>query len=189
MVRANDARNHITLYAYDARGNRTSVQDEVSGGGVVLGFISEPGEQDIYQFNGTAGQWIFFDSLASDADDIRVTLTSHNGLLVINFADEDNDIGFLRLPETGIYQLLLFGNGNATGDYNFRFYTPPSTVAPLTLGQPVTGTIEVPGEVDEHTFQATVGDRLVFDSLFADADDLRVNLIDPNGVYRLNFLD
>ena len=175
-----DGRGRITLYEYDTRGNVVSVHDENSGGTVVIGALTESGEQDVYEFMGVVGQRIYYDALPSASDDLRMRLLGPSGQ-TLSFDHDEANHGPFTLAEAGTYRLELLGNNGATGDYAFSLYEPPINFAPLTFGTDITGTIDLPGELDVFTFTATVGQRIFYDALTSAEDDLRVRLISPTG--------
>ncbi|MGN6548033.1 MAG: hypothetical protein ACTHK7_23565, partial [Aureliella sp.] len=175
-----DARGHLKLYEYDSRGNLTSERDENSGGGSIIGAIATPGARSVYTFTGKVGQKIFYQGLSSAPDDLRVQLLSPSGDSLYFNHDEASG-GVFTLDQDGKYQLEFSGNGNATGDYHFRLIEPKVSVAPLTIGSDVTGTIDVPGDLDVFTFDATPGQKIVYDGLASANDDLRVQLVSPTG--------
>jgi hypothetical protein len=90
------------------------------------GNIERPGAVDIYTFRGSAEQSVFFDVLGECGPPwLRWTLESAEGDPV--FANETlsaaglcHDVGPVRLPSTGDYELRAFGDGDATGAYRFR---------------------------------------------------------------------
>ncbi|MCO6459521.1 MAG: hypothetical protein J5I93_29765 [Pirellulaceae bacterium] len=147
--------------------------------GETSGTLDSPGENDVFTFEGTVGQRLYFDALDNDPDGLNIQLLSPLGASTNH--DEDVNLGPIVLGETGTYQLTVFGSGDATGDYRFRLGNAPLQRAALALGAPLTGTIDVPGEVDQFTFQAMAGQRLFFDSLVSDPDALAVALRDPLG--------
>src|SRR5205814_760497 len=68
--------------------------------------------------------------------------------------------------ETGTYTLTVGGLSGQTGAYQFKIWDVPATTytTPITLSQPVTGSITIPGQQIGYTFNATAGQQLWFDS-------------------------
>ena len=109
---------------------------------VVTGTISEPGETDIYQFTGVAGQQIWFDGIESTDSDIEVALVSPSGDRIFQRLDIDQDSSTLfTLAESGQYFLVINNDTilsrSVIGDYSFQVLeiTPN-----LTLPNDITGT-------------------------------------------------
>ncbi|MEO8428922.1 MAG: PA14 domain-containing protein, partial [Verrucomicrobiota bacterium] len=115
-------------------------------GATVNGMISNPGEQDLYTFRGTAGQRLYYNALDRDFDAIAVRLVSPGGTVVHLSANADSDVGPFTLVEDGNYTLILDGNGSTTGDYSFRLIDVDQAPAkPLTLDTTVgIGLVPVP---------------------------------------------
>lgn len=180
IVSVTDGRGHVELYEYDAHGNLASIRDENSGGSQVLGSIASLGERDIFEFHGGIGDRIIYDALSSNGDDLRVQLLSPSGKSVF-FGNDDANAGPFTLSEEGTYRLELFGNNNATGDYAFSLFAATKTSAPLPLGQEVFGDLQVPGDLDTFTFDGRIGQRLYYDGLASNSDDLRAQLVSPTG--------
>ncbi len=170
VTRSTDARGNITLYTYDARGNLLTVEDPISaaGGGEVAGTITEPGELDVFTFEGTAGQVVYFDTLDGDTDGIATQLRSPSGrslLSIFSFNGNipDFDRGPIVLPETGTYRLEI-GGTEFTGDYRFRLLDL-ANAPEITLGATVNA--QLPSGLHAHLyrFTGTAGQQLTFDSL------------------------
>src|SRR5262249_31955004 len=90
----------------------------------------------------------------------------------ILFAIGSNDSETVTLPLTGTYRVLVEGfdpqpdaSYTLTGDLlgNVTITPPPST--PLTIGDPVSGDISAPGEVDRYAFSLDTARVLNFDAL------------------------
>ena len=86
------------------------------------------------------------------------------------------------LTQPGAYLLALFGNSANPVPFSFRVVTFDITTNPLTLGATVTGTIAEPGELDVYTFTGAPGQRLLYDALDADFDQIYASLKAPSGV-------
>jgi hypothetical protein len=67
---------------------------------------------------------------------------------------------------------MVEGNVNQTAeaDYSFTVFPVGDTAAPLTIGQPVTGTLATPGSTNEYDFTVTQPTTVLFDSLTNRAD-------------------
>ncbi len=71
----------------------------------------------------------------------------------------------MNLLETGEYQLIVDGSGtDITGDYSFRLLDLASATN-LNFDTPINETLEPGTETDLFQFEATAGQRLLFDDL------------------------
>src|SRR5262249_49915073 len=95
----------------------------------------------------------------------------------------------VTLPVTGTYRVLIEGFDPRDASYtltadllgNVPVNPPPST--PLTIGDPVSGDISAPGEVDRYTFTLDTARVLAFDALsgFDNGGGLNWSLRGPDG--------
>jgi len=136
--------------------------------GVVYGgAIDVPGQEDVFAFNGTAGQTLYFDALQNTFGPVNARLVQPNGSTIRFFGAFDS--GPFTLPVSGAYRLIFDSPGaEITGTYQFR-------LADVVLGLPVgpgsslTGTL-APGLLAEiFRLDATAGQFLFFDSQLATA--------------------
>ena len=168
-------------YLLAARGSSTEAADysfsfnlltpetttqELALGNVVSSNISESGEEDIYTFEGTVGQTVYFDGISSDSSVIYSRLISPSGQNVFNsnFHRVDSDRTPVTLTEAGTYQLEIDGNRETTGDYSFRLLDVADATA-LTPDTETTGTLAVSNTSNLFTFDAQAGERFYFDEL------------------------
>ncbi|WP_353929182.1 putative Ig domain-containing protein [Okeanomitos corallinicola TIOX110] len=141
-------------------------QTTLTIGEVVTGSLSEAGEKDVYLIEGTAGQRIWFDGLASDSFNIDVRITSPTGQTLINNLDANRDSGMLTLPETGTYSIVVNGD-DFTGDYSFRVLDEDNANS-LTLDTNFTSTIEPGSGTEIYTLEGTSGQELLFGMIAVD---------------------
>ncbi|MGL5872983.1 MAG: Ig-like domain-containing protein, partial [Xenococcaceae cyanobacterium] len=90
-------------------------------GSTVSGEITKKGEQDSYTFTGEAGQQLFYDAIGGNYFTVRVY--DPNGVQIISHdsrGDRAPDNG-LTLTMNGTYKVVVDGNGEDTGSYQFRF--------------------------------------------------------------------
>ena len=103
-------------------------------GEIITGSLSEPGETDIYQFSGTAGDQIWFDGLEDSNPGFTVSLVSPLGKRILGrqFFTFDTTTP-ITLSESGTYSLVVASGdssvsepGRVTGDYSFQVleFTP-----------------------------------------------------------------
>ena len=152
----------------------------------VTGRIDIRGETDTYTFDATTGDDLFFDVISLDGGECRFVnldwaVTAPSGATVYDQSMTSctiGDAGPLTMLETGTYTLVVDGRGDVTSDYTFEIVTVPADVpTPITVDTPVTGRIDIRGETDTYTFDATTGDDLFFDVISLDGGECRfVNL-------------
>ncbi|MEG5045908.1 putative Ig domain-containing protein [Microcoleus sp. B4-C1] len=142
-------------------------------GRAVSGTIGEAGERDEYTFAGTPGQRVYFDSQGASNSNIRVKLVSPGGAEFsnntwnpansnANWNAANTDWPPATLTESGTYRLVVDGDNNATGNYNFRL-SDIARAASLIVGTPTLGTLDPGNEVELYKFRGTAGQRLNFD--------------------------
>jgi hypothetical protein len=104
----------------------------------VESYVYSPAEHDLYRFAGAPGQRLYFDGL-TNAGGLNAALFAPSGVQVFSVAvDQDN--GPVTLAESGTYTMVVYGSGQATGDYGFQLLD--AAAAPLLAAQTtVTGTL------------------------------------------------
>ncbi len=144
---------------------------------------------DTWSFSGAAGGAI---TLSVHGDDFNASLQviAPGGALLAEDDDSgpgaDPSIQQLVLPEDGLYQAIVRGEGGATGRYTLG----------LTLGQPAAGPPNTDGGFlrydtavrdqvsggadDEWVFEGAQGDEVTI-SLYSDEFDTELALLDPDG--------
>jgi predicted RNA-binding protein associated with RNAse of E/G family len=155
----------------------------VTPGTPFSGGLTPPNETDVYRFDATAGQRVYFDVQArTGAGSTHWRLYDPNGNFVFNSQSFTQDVDVLPLPLTGAYTLLVegryFETAAATYTVNVQPVTDSTTV--LSLGSTTAGQIAVPGERDAYTFDLAAAATLYFDSLASDSE-LRWTLTGPGG--------
>ena len=136
---------------------------DVSLGETVAETIFLAGEDEIFTFNGTAGQRLFFDGLSENSG-FRSRLISPSGIQLFNIDSTDDREPF-SIIESGTYQLIVDGGSrNNTGDFSFRLLDL-ANVPTVALDTTIEDTIELAGESDIYQFQGIAEQRLYFDSL------------------------
>ncbi|MEG4293357.1 DUF4114 domain-containing protein, partial [Microcoleus sp. D2B6] len=140
-------------------------------------FGSSRRETQVYKFQGTEGNYLYFDVAAGDPYNYYY-LYSPDGKR-LNYQGLTSDYE-LALPVTGEYALVLSGQDRPNNNYEFKAVTPELTTVPLTLGQTISQNITEAGEKDTYTFDGKVGQKLFFDGL-AGNSNLVAQLYDPFG--------
>ncbi|MBI4327311.1 MAG: hypothetical protein HY674_18915, partial [Chloroflexi bacterium] len=129
----------------------------------------------ILRFDGAAGQRLFLDGLSAEASSYLGLYSPNNQLM--NYTSTASDFR-QTLTQTGQYLLVLTGNNTSDVTFSVRIVTPGTTTTALALGTPVSGNLTEPGEEHRYTFASTAGQRLYYDALETDFDDVRVMLLD-----------
>ena len=134
---------------------------------------------DVYRFNGTNGQRLYFDAMPTNSVNATWALFGPNNQMLGQVGlHQDFE---LTLPQTGSYLLIVNGGTIPPVSYSFRVVTPSTVVSNIALGATVTGTFLKPGDEHRFAFTGTAGQRLFYDALDADFDAITVSLYDPAG--------
>jgi hypothetical protein len=133
----------------------------------------------VYRFTGTAGQRLFFDGTGTNAGIWRLYAPDNSA--PFSYANLDGDFE-ATLPQSGTY-LLVAGNLNETNaaSFSYRIGTPTTTTNALTFAATVNDILSEAGEEDRFTFTATVGQRIWYDALQSDYENLTASLVAPSG--------
>ncbi|BCL35091.1 Ig-like domain-containing protein [Nostoc sp. MS1] len=171
----NNATGNYSFRLLDA-----SAAPTITLGTTVTNTLNPGLETDVYRINGTAGQRLFFDSLATASGASWYLYNSGNQYITGSSLSSDFET---TLTNTGTYLLVLDGNNsNGNTNYSFKVTNPPTTTTALTLSNTVTSTISQPGETDEYTFTGTAGQRLYYDGLINNnTSTIYAQLISPSG--------
>jgi RHS repeat-associated protein len=147
---------------------------------VVTGTIGVPGEIDRYEFNGSAGQRVYFDSISGRDSNLRWSVTTPAGDVL--FSTTVDDVDTHVLPADGTYTVTLRGQTDRTGNHSFELVSVPD---PVTLAinpdEPVSGQISIRGEFDVYTFMGIAGQTLFFDVISGGSTNLLWNVRSPSG--------
>jgi hypothetical protein len=127
--------------------------------------IGEPGEKDIYTFNGTAGQRLFLDGIA-DSGYKSLRLTSPSGVEILSGVPTSQDRDLLALSETGTYRVEVDApttspEANKIGSYSFRFLDA-GAAAPIALNAPAQTWTVGANQTRLLQFTGTAGQNLYF---------------------------
>ena len=133
----------------------------------VSGDITEKGERDVYTFEGTVGQRIYFDRLAINStyyNSHTISLIDPRGQSVWsrNFYNDD-DLTPILLSESGTYQVKVDASGENTGSYSFSMldFNQATTV---DLDLEYTDVLEPNRETHLYQFEGEAGQRLYLDT-------------------------
>jgi RHS repeat-associated protein len=137
---------------------------------------------DLYRFNGTAGQYLYFDSIVGTAPNTWTLYGPSGQLLERKDLDKDFEI---TLPGTGQYVLANTGKGSIGSYYESQIIASTTTPTTISLGSIVSNAISKIGEQDNYTLNATTaGQRVFFDGI--SGDNTNVRLVSPSGVEIFN---
>src|SRR5213075_2088815 len=106
-------------------------------GAVVADGLVNPGQQQRYTFNGTAGQRLYYDAQQEDNEAIYASIFDQAGSSLLGRFNSDYNEGTFTLPYTGPYTVLLDADGATTGGYQWRLLDVASAPA-ITYGAGVT---------------------------------------------------
>ncbi len=145
------------------------------------GLLAELGEQQIYTFDGTVGDRIYFDAIDSDPvfQNITYSLIDPSGATIYTNFDHTADSAPGTLTATGTYQIVIRGAASTTGDYNFNLFKLNQAPV-LTLGTTISDSLTPGLESAVYRFTGTRGQRLQFDSLLAPGTATNWSLWGPN---------
>ena len=144
-------------------------------------------ETDLYRFQGTAGDLLYFDVTArSGGGNAQWSLINSFGGTVFDtgFSGTTSDVGPFALPSTGNYTLMIEGSrfdGSASYSFNIVPVSNELNPAPLVLGGTVSEAIDEPGEIDTYTFNLSSASSLYFDMLSPNNGNFNWSLGGPAG--------
>jgi hypothetical protein len=149
-------------------------------GGLVTGRLSEPGQTQRYTFTLTEDKQLYFDSFTRRSD-LRWTLKGPATSVGDSFyyGDSSNNYNLLTLS-AGSYEIVVDGDGAATGDFMFRLVDVAGARG-IDVGTIVSDRLD-PGAVAKlFRFEGTAGQRLFLDTLSYDVQQPAWRLLDPTG--------
>ncbi|HRI16233.1 MAG TPA: hypothetical protein PLX89_24825, partial [Verrucomicrobiota bacterium] len=132
-------------------------------------------------FKAPAGLAIYFDSLdrAAGGASVEIRDPSNNFVPGANIG-ASTDAGPFLLPFSGTYSVVVRGTGN----YRFRLLDLVAFATPLTLGADTSGNLDPGYRTDVYKFTGAPGQRLYYDALENDFDQVATRLLTPEGVVR-----
>ncbi|RVA62770.1 LEPR-XLL domain-containing protein, partial [Mesorhizobium sp. M7A.F.Ca.CA.001.08.1.1] len=162
-------------------------------GATVDGAIAHTGQQNRYTFDLASAKRLYFDSLTNDPN-LSWRLIGPRGEVnstPFSFSNSDGPSGTPLLDlVAGSYTLIVDGYLDTTDPYSFRLLDL-SAATPITLGDPVSGTLPSGNETALYRFEATAGDQVLLSRQALSAGSPYWRLIDPYGgqVYANYFND
>ena len=164
-------------------------------GSSISGTLNQTQTSKYYQFSGTAGQSLYFQSqnytttntLGTSTDDDNYSLYDTNGTLLFNRLLR-RDYGAVTLASTGTYyvvvQRAIRENGSTT--FALKILEEHNTTVPLTFNTEISGTISIPQQRNSYTFTLSQWTKLHFDALKSDVHGdngmLGWTLMGPEGI-------
>lgn len=136
--------------------------------------LDPAGSAQLYGFDAAQGEVLYFDIAATSS--VRALLMAPSGRTVWSSFGPVEPQSYM---EGGRYTLILEGGKNSVGQVRVAMRAPTQAVAPMTLGETVSGTV-LRGDSPGHAFSLD-SDRLVlFDSL-TPLSGLRWSIETPDG--------
>lgn len=173
--------------AYSFRLQDFAAATPLTPGTPVSSTLNPATETDLYQFNvATANSKFYFDVTTGIGNASWRLIDPLGNVLFNNGFTTDNDTTNLAIP--GTYWIAIEGRRNAgAGSVAYAFNVVPNlpSSTALTLNSTVNGTISVPGESDDYTFNLVVPTRVAFDVL-GDFANMHWNLVGPGGLSVVN---
>ncbi|MBL9172589.1 MAG: hypothetical protein JNL10_03555 [Verrucomicrobiales bacterium] len=156
----------------------------LSVGPVTSGTLSPSTATQAYQYNGTAGQRLNFESLSATANQANWRLVGPANQVVAGSASITADLPKVLLPVTGNYVLLVEGYAESAAPLQFQFTVTNQSDVPVAvsgLGILREGAIAA-GQSVTNTFTAPAGLWVYYDSQERNnATSLIAELRDPTG--------
>jgi eukaryotic-like serine/threonine-protein kinase len=174
------------------------IKEDVPGQGA--GIIESPGAQDLYTFETTPRQKVYFRAWEHSVgmSYIKWQLTDSHGMKVFDTCLGCGEPGVQTLTKGGTYSLAVGHENNpATGTYRLQLYDVPlSKQFSIKIGDRIrpgspaagAGTIESPGTEDVYVFSATPGQKVSFriTERSKGMDYINWRLVDDNGMELFN---
>jgi hypothetical protein len=171
-----ESNNLTSTPTYSFRMLDVAAQSTLSLNTTVSGSLNPGTSAVIYRYTGTAGQRLYFNWLSGTGSNWALYGPT-NQLISSVFSGNDFQV---TLPADGPYTLVLAGYSSTATAYSFKVLTPATNTAALTLGDTISGTLTVSGQIDNYTFTGSSGQQLRFDGL-SGAPGLIATLTSPSG--------
>ena len=165
--------------------NNPGLATPISFGETLSSSIEVVGEMDTYTFDATAGDMVLIRIVPLGSE---IRLFGPDGSLLneafSTYGPASVDIESDPLPQNGTYTILACDyGGNQIGDYGIfvQRLNNPGQATPIAFGETVSGSIDVVGEVDTYTFDATTGDVVLLRMSTSGYLDPGIRLYGPDG--------
>lgn len=160
-------------------------------GNSISGSLTSPGDTQKYTFALSSSARIYFDSMLNNGNFVW-SLDGPIGNLVNRRSFSGSDAQSIDYRQvllnltSGNYTLTVSGNGDTTGSYQFRLFDI-GTATTVTLGTPVSGSLNPANSTAIYQFNATAGTKVFYNYLTASGgDNAYLRLASPHGNVILN---
>jgi hypothetical protein len=169
-------------FAFEYARSSGSTIPTLEVGSPVSGVLVDSSQTDLFAFDGTEGETVTIRLIPdADLDGILVLLDDTGS--EVGFADSDGDGGVekiaITLPVSGTYSVQVSGYEGSLGDYQLVLDRPEAIV--VTIGEPVVGRIEAPGDASLYSYESAAGEVFEIDVTPLADLDLVLELTTPDG--------
>ena len=167
------APGHFAFRMLDAAGAKP-----ITFGAVEQGTFAQGFEAALFTIHLNAGELLTYDGLDADFDRVDARIYSLTDTILQNF-NADSNPNPLRIDVTGDYLLSLNAMTGVPTDFKFRPLNASAGTI-LTTGSELQADLDpFASRVDR--FHGVAGQRVFYDSLDADFDNITASIFDPNG--------
>lgn len=138
---------------------------------------SLPFEAAVYQFTSAVGDEYVYNGVDADFDDVQAIVALQSGVRA-GQVNSDSEMRIGPINESGTSYVVLQNNLNASPNYRFRLLATAQAPT-LALGDLITGAFTVGTETIQYQFTGTAGQRVLYDGLEADFDNVSAQLLAP----------
>jgi RHS repeat-associated protein len=156
--------------AYSFRLSDLASASAMTPGTPVSDTLTPGNSTNLYKFQASAGQSIYFAALAADSN-VWWRLVDPFGNVLFS-QQMSPDVGRVTLIADGTYTVLAEGLIDNTSPTSFSFNAAPvaDTTGPLALNTATTGNLSSPGQQDVYSFNLSAKALLYFDALTNNAN-------------------
>lgn len=156
--------------------------DPYTIGNVASGTTTALGEVREFAFSGSAGQFLFFDALTTNATRFHWNVRNPDGTTLFSQPSGMTHHDRTQLAQTGTYLLTVTSRVATSSTFLFQVndVTATNTTA-IAQEQLVSGSLTVAGSIREYTFGGTAGQQLYFDTLGTDQSQFNWRVRNPDG--------
>jgi|GEM_PF-3197849 len=141
------------------------------------GTVTFPGQELRFEFTGTQGQRVYFDSLQVNAAQISGRLVSPSDEVLFDMPLDREDPP-VYLPQDGTYTVIIRGQGDATGSFAFRLVDVGAQPT-ISINTTNSVTLSPSALTVVRRFSGTAGQRIALDAVSWSGTDAEWLLIDP----------
>jgi hypothetical protein len=142
--------------------------------------VNSPYETDVYQFTGTAGQRLYYDTLLNVFANVQFRLLGPDGQTPFSLY-QSYDAGPFSLSYNGTYYFFVQNGLSTSITYTFELFDV-ATQPPLPLNAPLTGNLAANASA-LYQLTGTNGERLFFNGENVSAGGASWSLYDPKNAY------